>query len=98
MSEHEPLPCPFVYANGKRCKGHVRRVRAYGRAGRNGLIRPEKVRKYRFWCTEKDDHAGMPGGGYEGKIRMEFYPDQVPTEYLDAFLSGRIVVEGLDIR
>ena len=23
------IPCPFVYANGKRCTGHVVRVEAY---------------------------------------------------------------------
>jgi len=26
---HQPIPCPFVYANGRACVGHVVRVEAY---------------------------------------------------------------------
>ncbi len=28
-SVSEPVPCPFVYASGKHCKGHITRIEAY---------------------------------------------------------------------
>jgi hypothetical protein len=70
------IPCPFVYANRRRCTGVVRRARAYGPLDRNGYVRREKVRKYRLWCSEKDDHAGILSSP-DAKARMEFYPDEL---------------------
>ena len=29
MEKETAIPCPFVYANGKRCSGHITRVEAY---------------------------------------------------------------------
>ena len=72
-----PIPCPFVYANGRQCGGFVRRARAYGPTRRDGIIERAYVRKYRLWCTEKDDHAGILSTP-TSKNRMEFYPDQLP--------------------
>ncbi|MFQ5566467.1 MAG: ureidoglycolate lyase, partial [Paracoccaceae bacterium] len=69
--------CPFVYANGKRCPGEIHRIKAYGGRGRYG-----EARKYRIWCSLKGDHSGILGS-YEGKQRMEFYPDELPDELLD---------------
>ncbi|MGR3716525.1 MAG: ureidoglycolate lyase [Thermohalobaculum sp.] len=81
--------CPFVYANGKRCPGEIRRIKAYG-PRRRGRGRQEEVRKYRVWCTLKDDHAGILSS-YEGKQRMEFYPDELPAELLDwAWETGMV--------
>ncbi len=94
MSEPDtpPIPCPFVYANGKRCRGHVRRAKAFGpKRMFGGRLPRENVRKYRLWCTEKDDHAGVVSS-FEGKERMEFYPDELPAATLDA-LWGRDMVE-----
>ena len=94
MSEmdYPPIPCPFVYANGKRCTGHVRRAKAFGPVRKFGGRLPRAyVRKYRLWCTEKDDHCGILAT-FEGKERMEFYPDDLPVETLDA-LWGREMVE-----
>ncbi len=68
-SEETHIPCPFVYSTGRKCTGTIYRARAYG-DGRN-------VRKYRLWCSERDDHAGAVSS-FEGKDRMEFYPDQLP--------------------
>jgi len=73
---HPPIACPFVYANGRRCTGFIRRARAYGPTDRHGRIIRHKVRKYRLWCTDKDNHAGILTS-FEGKQRMEFYPDQL---------------------
>lgn len=70
------LRCPFVYANGRRCEGHVYQARAYGPQRDGHLI---EVRKVRFWCSEKGDHVGT-ARGFWGKERMEFYPDQIPED------------------
>ena len=85
----QPIPCPFVYANGRHCTGVVRRARAYGPTGRDGVVRREKVRKYRLWCSEKDDHAGVLSSP-DAKPRMEFYPDQ-----LEPGVEDRLWADGL---
>jgi hypothetical protein len=91
--DYPPIPCPFVYANGKRCPGHVRRAKAFGPKRKfRGELPREYVHKYRLWCTEKDDHAGILTSSLEAKERMEFYPDDLPVETLDA-LWGRGMVE-----
>ena len=69
MSKDEAIPCPFVYASGRKCTGSINRARAYG----NG----PNVRKYRLWCSDHDDHCGAVSS-FETKGRMEFYPDQLP--------------------
>ena len=71
------IPCPFVCANGRHCTGIIRRARAYGPARWGRYPDRDHVRKYRLWCSEKDDHAGIPGSP-AGKPRMGFYPDQLP--------------------
>ncbi|TPG45694.1 hypothetical protein EAH89_26185 [Roseomonas nepalensis] len=70
------IPCPFVYANGKHCQGHVRMARAYGPSRGSHYVAQEEVRKYRLWCSEKEDHAGAVRTN-EGKLRMEFYPREL---------------------
>jgi len=72
----EKLPCPFVYASGRCCTGHVYQVRAYGPQRGKHYVAREDVRKYRFWCSEKNDHAGAVSS-FEGKLRMEFYPNDL---------------------
>jgi hypothetical protein len=72
-----PIPCPFVYANGRKCTGFVRRARAYGPTRGNRYVERDYVRKYRLWCTEKDNHAGILSNP-ASKGRMEFYPDELP--------------------
>ena len=69
------MKCPFTYADGRRCTGDVRQVRAYGRQN-HGLVEEHNIRKIRLWCSEKDDHAGAVSSS-EGKERMEFYPDDL---------------------
>ena len=79
--------CPFVYANGKRCPGEIHRIKAYGARRRS---RQMEVRKYRVWCTLKGDHAGILSS-FEGKQRMEFYPDELPSDLLDwAWETGMV--------
>jgi hypothetical protein len=78
----EAIPCPFVYANGRKCSGVVYRARAYGPEYGAGYVARENVRKYRLWCSEKDDHAGAVSS--VGKDRMEFYPRDLAPGVEDA--------------
>jgi hypothetical protein len=75
--EKGTLPCPFVYANGKACTGHVRSYRLYG--GRSVAY----ARKVRLWCSEKDNHAGILAT-FEAKERMEFYPGHLREDIYQA--------------
>lgn len=86
-----PIPCPFVYADGRQCTGVIRRARAYGPIGRDGAVARSKVRKYRLWCSEKDDHAGVVAS-FDAKQRMEFYPDQLEPGVEDQLWSGGLLI------
>ena len=57
----DDIACPFVYANGRRCTGHIQRAKVYGPRGPDGAVDRFRVRKYRLWCSEKWDHTG---GGF----------------------------------
>jgi len=69
------MKCPFVYARGRCCAGGVWQARAYGK-NRRGIVEERDIRKIRLWCSEKGDHAGAVSS-FEGKNRMEFYPDEL---------------------
>jgi hypothetical protein len=69
------MQCPFVYADGRQCDGQVRRVRAYGKH-QFGRVERHNIRKFRLWCSHKDDHAGAVSSSF-AKERMEFYPDDL---------------------
>jgi hypothetical protein len=84
-----PIPCPFVYPNGRPCHGFVRMARAYGPHRPGRPISRTEVGKYRLWCSDKDDHAGVLATP-EAKQRMEFYPGQLPPGVED-----RLWAEGL---
>ena len=79
------IPCPFVYANGKRCSGHVTRVEAYKAdvtwlQSDDGMWRPEigaPRSHYHLFCSEKENHAGY---AKQDDSRMKFYFDQLPAE------------------
>ncbi len=60
------IPCPFVYANGRACTGHVVRVEAYkadvawsvdGDGRWNFDFQPRS--HYHVFCSEKGNHAGF---------------------------------------
>jgi hypothetical protein len=72
----QAIPCPFIYAHGRNCAGIVRLARAYGPTHGKHYVDRADVRKYRLWCSEKDDHSGAVNS-IEGKLRMEFYPDEL---------------------
>lgn len=85
--DQDSIRCPFVYANGRQCCGVVRQVRAYGPTRGTHQVAREDVRKYRLWCSDKDDHAGAVSDS-ESKLRMEFYPDQLPLGVEDRLWSS----------
>jgi hypothetical protein len=77
-----PIPCPFMYANGRRCPGHIVRIEAYKAdlawasepTGRWTFdFRPRS--HYHLFCSVKGNHAGLrrqdPGA-------MKFWFDQLP--------------------
>lgn len=84
MDKSADPQCPFVYANGHRCEGHVTNVRFYG----NLKYGYPGVRKVRLWCSDKGDHAGAVSG-WASKERMEFYPDKIPAD-LKNFVWGQL--------
>ena len=80
----DPIPCPFVYSNGKSCSGHVARIEVYkadlewtfGGAGWSFDFRPRS--HYHVFCSEKGNHAG-----YKREDRLKFYYDQLPEGLQD---------------
>jgi hypothetical protein len=53
-------------------------------------VRREKVHKYRLWCSEKDDHAGVLSTPV-AKARMEFYPDELDPGVEDQLWTGDLL-------
>ncbi len=86
--DQDLIPCPFVYANGRKCCGVVRQARAYGPTRGKHYVNRADVRKYRLWCSDKDDHAGAVSD-HTSKERMEFYPDELPPGVRGTALGGR---------
>ena len=69
----ETLRCPFKYASGRRCSGHIHHAKAFGpKRGFEHLVQGT-VHKYRLWCSEKEDHAGI-NRSYAAKERMGVLP------------------------
>jgi hypothetical protein len=88
MTDLPAVPCPFVYSTGRRCCGAVYRASAYGPTkGRHYVLR-EDVRKYRLWCSDKNDHAGAVNSRSK---RMEFYPDELAVGVEDILWQGDLL-------
>jgi hypothetical protein len=80
MQDHI-VPCPYVYAKGKKCTGHIVRIEAFKadiawhRAddGKWSLAVGEPRSHFHLYCSEKDNHAG------HGKPdAMKFYYQDLP--------------------
>ena len=84
------IPCPFTYANGRRCCGVIYRARAYGPTRGSHYVGRGDVRKYRLWCSVKDDHTGAVSS-FEGKLRMEFYPSELDHGVEDRLWRGDLL-------
>ena len=79
----QEVACPFVYARGRRCLGHITHVEAYKvdvrwTPGEDGKWRPslgEPRSHYHLFCSEKGNHAGVRR---EDHPSMKRYLGQLP--------------------
>ncbi len=63
MSE---IPCPYLYARGQQCAGHIVRVEAYkadlqwvhDASGNWTFVCGEPRSHYHLFCSEKGNHSG----------------------------------------
>lgn len=79
------IPCPFTYARGRKCPGHVVRIEAFKadlawRLGADGVWTFEVGQPrshYHLYCSEKDNHAGYsrPDAGH-----LKFYYGDLPPQ------------------
>ena len=90
LDRHGCPRCLFTYADGRQCWGTVYRARAYGPIRDQQSVERTDVRKYRFWCDLKDDHAGAVSS-FAAKERMEFYPDELPPGMEDQIWANDIL-------
>ena len=81
------LPCPFVYANGRRCTGHITHIEAYKadvtwRPDHDGKWRPsvgEPRSHYHLFCSEKGNHAGSARDDHP-QMKLRYLPDDLEPE------------------
>jgi len=85
------IPCPFVYANGKRCTGRIIRIEVYKadvdwQEGSQGHweVRWSPRSHYHLFCSERGNHAGYKK---QDDDRMKFYYDELPSE-IQSILQG----------
>jgi hypothetical protein len=82
-------PCPFIYAKGKKCTGHVVRIEAFkidvtwqvDDAGQWSFSLGEPRSHYHLYCSEKDNHAGY---GRPDSEQMKFYYGDLPPALQEA--------------
>jgi hypothetical protein len=81
--ERTLIACPFVYANGRACTGHVVRVEAYKAdltwsADADDTwsfdFRPRS--HYHVFCSEKGNHAGFR---HQDPNALKFWFDTLPA-------------------
>ena len=89
----QKIPCPYTYAKGKHCTGHIVRIEAFGAdlewaLGKDGkwLFNAGRPRShYHLYCSEKDNHAGQ---GRPDALKF-FYSD-LPAEIQTIIAGGAI--------
>jgi hypothetical protein len=82
------MPCPFVYANGKKCGGYIKQVE-FIKCGvvftlnQNGDIISVGVETPRYhvhlYCSEKEGHGGIRGHSEQMKV----WYDDLPKELVE---------------
>ena len=87
------VSCPFVYANGKACDGHIVQIEAY-KAGLEWKYVDDGWRfeffprsHFHLYCSEKGDHVGHKRSADD---RMKFFLEQLPDDL-------RAVIEATDV-
>ena len=87
------IPCPFVYANGKKCAGYIERVEAYKAdiewavdADGKWVFRVGAPRShYHVFCSAKNNHAGwMRPDNYQMKFYLNDLPDTLAAAMTEA--------------
>jgi hypothetical protein len=81
----EVEPCPYVYAKGRKCKGHIVRIEAFKadlawhRAddGKWSLAVGEPRSHYHLYCSEMGNHAGY--GRPDSEAMKLYYQNLPPT-------------------
>ena len=84
LTATEKVPCPFVYATGRKCTGHVIRIEAFkadlewklNDDGTWSFEFGEPRSHYHLYCSEKNNHAGYDRPDSE---KMSFYYDKLPA-------------------
>jgi hypothetical protein len=89
----ERIPCPFTYANGKACPGHIVSVEAYKAdvawsmnddgTWQVAIGRPRS--HYHLFCSKKGNHAGYKR---QDDSRLKFYFNQLPEELRQAMTKA----------
>jgi hypothetical protein len=78
------IPCPFVYANGRACSGHVVRFESYkadlawsrdAEGIWNFTFRPRS--RFRIFCSENGNHAGFRR---QDPNTFKFWFDSLPVQ------------------
>jgi len=83
MEKEKAIPCPFVYANNKRCSGRITRVEAYrgdlawalNQNGRWEFGWGPPRSHFHLFCSLKEDHSGFKR---PADYRMKCYFDELP--------------------
>ncbi|MET4384363.1 hypothetical protein ABIB73_000098 [Bradyrhizobium sp. F1.4.3] len=78
------IPCPFAYARGKKCSGHIVGLKAFNadlvwRRGDDGIWSfsfGQPRSHYHLLCSEKGNHAGSVKGDSE---QMKFHHRDLPA-------------------
>jgi hypothetical protein len=82
----EITPCPFVYANGKQCTGHVVGIEAFKvdiawtqqQDGSWRFDAGEPRSHYHLRCSEKGNHSGL-----RGEDKLKFFLRELPEPLRD---------------
>lgn len=80
----EKIPCPFVYANGKACTGHIVKIETF-KANLEWELKDDgtwgfdfyPLTHYHVYCSEKSNHAGFSRPDSD---QLKFYTEQLPDE------------------
>ncbi len=80
------IPCPFVYAGGKRCKGHVVAIEAFrvdlrwNKTPQGWTFNRGQPRShYHVYCSEKGNHAGH---ARDDSSQLKLHPSEMSPELL----------------
>ena len=86
MTHSQALACPYVYADGKSCIGHIIGWKIHGGQ------RFETAWKVRLWCSEHHDHRETAGDSRDQE-RMVFRQDDLfkhhPALYRAVFANSQ---------